>query len=128
MTIELRYLAGAVVLGLVHVLLLALLTVIQLGMVYGLSPRDEGRRLTGVPGRVERAFGNFMQTFPFFAAAVLAGQALGRHGWMTEWGAALYFWARLVYVPMYAFAVTGLRSLVFIISFAGIVFVLMGLA
>ena len=127
MTIELKYLLWAVVLGVVHVLTTGQLTVLQQGMAYGLSPRDERKSLTGVPGRVERAYGNFMQTFPLFAAVVLAAQVLDRHGWMTVWGAGLYFWARVAFVPLYAVGIPGPRTLAYVVSIVGIVLLLVGL-
>ena len=48
---------------------------------------------------------NFLETFPLFAAAVLIAALAGRHSWMTEWGAVLYFVARVAYLSLYAFGV-----------------------
>ena len=127
MTIELTMLAWSVVLGLVHVLATGQASNMQHGVKYGLGPRDEQKPLTGVAGRVSRSFANFMQTFPFFAAAVLMAHVAGRHGWLTVWGVQLYFWARLVYVPLYVAAVPVLRSVAFVIAIAGIVMVLAAL-
>ena len=127
MTIELSLLAWAIVLGLVHAVGTGQFTTLQHGLQYGLSPRDEKKPLTGVGARVERAFANYMQTFPFFAAAVLATQLAGRHGWLTVYGAQLYFWARLVYVPLYAFGIPIARTLAFLVSLVGIVMLLVAL-
>ena len=127
MTTELTMLAWSVVLGLVHAVLTGQLTTATFGLQYGLSPRDEKKELTGVPARVQRAFANYMQTFPFFAAAVLAAQAAGRHNGWTVWGAELFFWARLVYVPLYAAGIPVARTVAFVVATAGIVFVLIGL-
>ena len=127
MTTELTLLAWSVVLGLVHAVLTGQLTTATFGVKYGLSPRDEPKELTGVPARVQRAFANYMQTFPFFAAAVLAAQVAGRHNPSTLWGAELYFWARLVYVPLYAAGIPGVRTLAFVVATLGIVLVLIGL-
>ncbi len=127
MTIELTMLAWAVVLGLIHAVATGQFTTFQHGLAYGISPRDEKKPLTGVGARVERAFANYMQTFPFFAAAVLLAQAAGRHGWMTVVGAQLYFWARLIYVPLYAAGVPVVRTLAFLVSLAGIVLILVAL-
>jgi hypothetical protein len=44
---------------------------------------------------------------------------------LSEWGAGLYFSARLVYLPLYAFGVPLLRSLVSNTAFAGIVLLLL---
>lgn len=127
MTEELKLLAWAVALGLVHAVATGQLLVAQHGLKYGLSERDEKRPLTGIGGRVERAFTNYMQTFPFFVAAVLIAHVLGRHSWLTVAGAHLYFWARVAYVPLYAFGGTGVRTLAFVVSIVGIVMVLIGL-
>ena len=127
MTIELDLLAWAVVLGLVHAVGTGQFTTLQHGMRYGLGPRDEKKPLVGVGARVERAFANYMQTFPFFAAAVLVTHVAGRHSWLTVWGAQFYFWARLVYVPLYAFGIPVVRTLAFVVSVIGIVMLLVAL-
>ena len=127
MTIELTYLTWAIVLGIVHGVATGQLTVLQKGMAYGLSPRDEKQPLTGVPARIERAFTNYLQSFPFFAAAVLLAHALGRHNGLTVWGAALFFWARLAFVPLYAVGIHGPRTLAYVVSMVGIALLLIGL-
>jgi len=124
---ELTLLAWSVVLGLVHAVATGQFSVAQHGLRYGLSPRDEPRPLTGIGARVQRAFANYMQTFPFFAAAVLMAHAAGRHGWLTVVGAQLYFWARLAYVPLYAAGVVGLRTVAFVVAVVGIVLILIAL-
>ena len=127
MTTELTMLAWATVLGLVHAIATGQFTTAQHGLRYGLSPRDEKKEVTGIGGRVQRAFANYMQTFPFFAAAVLTAQATGRHGWLTVWGAQLYFWARLAYVPLYAAGIPVVRTLAFLVAMVGIVLILVAL-
>lgn len=127
MSTELTLLAWSVVLGLVHAVATGQFSVAQHGLRYGLSPRDEPRPLTGIGARVQRAFANYMQTFPFFAAAVLMAHAAGRHGWLTVVGAQLYFWARLAYVPLYAAGVVGLRTVAFVVAVVGIVLILIAL-
>ncbi len=127
MTVELSYLAWAVVLGLVHAVATGQVAAFQLGPAYAMGPRDEERKPSGVGARIVRAFANYMQTFPFFAAAVLAAHAAGRHGGLTTGGAALYFWARLVYVPLYAFGIPVLRTAAFLAAMVGIVLVLLAL-
>ena len=86
------------------------------------------RRFEGLAGRLERALTNFLETFPLFAAAVLMAQAIGVHNWMTEWGAQLYFWGRVLYLPLYAFGVVLVRSLVWNVATAGIILILLALA
>ena len=127
MTTEFTLLAWSVVLGLVHAVATGQFSVAQHGLRYGLSPRDEPRPLTGIGARVQRAFANYMQTFPFFAAAVLMAHAAGRHSWLTVTGAQLYFWARLVYVPLYAAGIPVVRTLAFLVAMVGIVLILVAL-
>ncbi len=127
MTTELTYLAWAVVLGLVHAIATGQFTTVQKGMGYALSARDEKKPLEGVGARVERAFANYMQTFPFFAAAVLAAHAAGRHSGLTTTGAAVYFWSRVLYVPLYATAVPVARTLAFLGGVVGICLILWAL-
>ena len=127
MTTELTLLAWSVVLGLLHAVATGQLAVAQFGLAYNMGPRDEQKTLTGVGGRVNRAFANYMQTFPVFVAAVLIAHAAGRHSALTVWGAHLYFWARLAYVPLYAAGIPAVRTGAFLVSMLGIVLILIAL-
>ena len=127
-TIELQMLAWAIALGLVQLLLDASLMTLQRGLKWNTSARDgEPAALTGVAARVHRAFRNFLETFPFFAAAVLAVVATGRTGVGTALGVQLYFWARVAYVPLYAAGIPYVRTLVWAVSFWGLIKVLAAL-
>ena len=68
-----------------------------------------------------------MKTFPLFVAAILVANVIDRHSWMTVWGAQLYFWGRVAYVPLYAFGVSLVRSIVWNVATVGIILVLLGL-
>jgi uncharacterized MAPEG superfamily protein len=74
---------------------------------------------------LERANRNFLETFPVFVAAVFLVHVLGRESVLSEWGAGLYFSARLVYLPLYAAGVPLLRSIVWNVAFVGIVLLLL---
>jgi len=113
MTIELTLLALSIGLGLVHIVAASHSASLQRGYRWAASARDEpSDPLLGIAGRLDRASTNFLETFPLFAAAVLACNALGRHNALTEWGAQLYFWGRVVYLPLYAAGIPLVRSLV----------------
>jgi uncharacterized MAPEG superfamily protein len=58
---------------------------------------------------------------------VLIVHATGRHDWMTVWGAQLYFWGRLAYLPLYAFGVFLLRSLTWNVATLGVILILLSL-
>ena len=121
MVIELKFLAWAVVLGFVQLLLADVLMTAQRGTKWNVGPRDgEPRPLSGMAARAERAFRNFLETFAFFAAAVLAVTLAGRANEQSALGVQLYFWARLVYVPLYLGGVPWVRSLVWLASMAGL--------
>jgi uncharacterized MAPEG superfamily protein len=101
---------------------------LQRGYRWAASARDrEVAPLTGVAGRLDRALRNFAETFPLFAALVLAAQAVGRHSGLTEFGAILYFIARLAYLPLYAFGVPLIRSLVWNVAALGMALLLVAL-
>ena len=121
MPIELKMLAWSVALGLVHVLLGAALVTRQRGLAWNVGARDATLPPpTGVAARVDRALRNFLETFPFFAAAALAVVVLDRGDAGTALGAQCYFWARLVYVPVYAAGIPYLRTLIWAVSIWGL--------
>jgi uncharacterized MAPEG superfamily protein len=111
----------SVVLGIVQIIAASHAASLQRGYRWTASPRDEKvEPLGGVAGRLESALRNFLETFPLFAAVVLAAQLTDKHDALTEWGARLYFWGRLVYVPLYAAGVPLIRSLVWNVATIGI--------
>src|SRR5258705_6943015 len=76
------------------------------------GPRDDARPVSGVAARLDRALRNFLETFPLFAAALIACAIAGKLGTLTLYGAGLYVIARAVYVPLYASGVAVVRTLV----------------
>jgi uncharacterized MAPEG superfamily protein len=128
MTIELATLSFSVILGFVHIVLSSHATSMQRGYRWTAGARDEPiAPLSGLAGRLERALRNYLETFPFFAAAVLMAHVMDRHGALTIWGTQLYFWARVAYLPLYAFGVLLVRSLVWNVAAIGIALVLAAL-
>ncbi len=125
MTPELHYLVWAVALLLVHVVIQAVMSVLGLGIGYALGPQDEGRAPKSlIAQRLERALMNFIETFPAFAALAIVIAVAGKSTEMTVLGASLYFWARVVYVPLYALGIPVARTLAWLVSFVGIVLML----
>lgn len=128
MTFEIKMLALSIVLGLVQIVLASHAASLQRGYRWTASARDEAvPGLTGVAGRLSRTLNNFIETFPLFAAAVLAAHLAGRHGWMTEWGAGLYFGGRAAYVVCYAAGIILVRSLIWNVATLGIILILLAL-
>ena len=125
MVIEIKWLAWSIVLGLVYVLVAASLATKQRGLKWNASNRDgEPGPLRGAAARAARANGNFLETFPFFAAAVLAVVLTKTNTPHTALGAELYFWARVAYLPIYIVGIPYVRTLVWVVSFWGLLQVL----
>ncbi|WP_219339764.1 MAPEG family protein [Luteimonas salinisoli] len=121
MPTEIQMLAWAVGLGIVQLFLADAAMTRQRGLKWNVGARDgQPPPLDGMAARLDRALRNFLETFPFFAAAVLALAATGRNDEATALAAQTYFWARVVYVPLYAFGVPYLRSLVWAVALWGI--------
>jgi uncharacterized MAPEG superfamily protein len=128
MTIELEMLALSVVLGFVHITVSAIATTAQYGRAWNVGARDaQMPPLNPVAGRLHRALQNFLETFPFFAAAVLMADAVNRHGPLAVWGTQLYFWARVIYLPLYVAGIPVVRTIVWTASAVGIAMILFAL-
>jgi uncharacterized MAPEG superfamily protein len=122
---EVTLLWASAALGLVHLLIAVLASVAARGMPWALGPRDEPAADMGkISARLERAYKNFLETFPLFAAAVLIEVSIGRQGGLGVLGAQLYFWGRVAYLPVYASGIPFARTAVWTIAFAGIVLVM----
>lgn len=129
MSMELSLLGWSTALGMFQLGLAATAARQQDGFRWAMGPRDTPPPpLTGIAGRLSRARVNFMETFPFFAAAILAVHAAGREGTLSLLGAEIYFWARLLYLPAYVTSVGMIRPIIWSVSFAGLLLVLLALA
>jgi len=112
MSVEMRLLNWTLALALAQLLIVIVLNLGKRGILWSVGPRDQAPDSMGLVGnRMERAFRNFLETIPLFAAAVLAVQATGGANAHTALGATLYFWARAARVPLYAPGLPWLRSL-----------------
>jgi len=128
MNTELTYLAATLVLAVVQILWADVARTGQYGLKWNTSARDgEMPPLKPMGARLFRAQANLFETLPLFIGAVLIAHVANREGALTHWGAILYFWARLIYLPLYAFGVPQIRSLVWLVSFAGLIMTLIAL-
>jgi len=127
-TTELTYLVATLVLALVQVLLPAAGRTLEFGIGWNAGARDQTPPSHNpVVGRLERAKTNLYETLPLFIGAVLIAHVTGAESALTLWGAALYFWARVAYIPLYALGVPYIRSLVWLVSLAGLILILVAL-
>ncbi len=128
MTVELTLLAWTLVLALVYIFAFDVVRTRQYGLKWNTSARDAAMPpLSPIADRLGRAQANLFETLPLFVAAVLIAHAAGIHSTRTVLGAQLYFWARVVYLPLYAFGVPQIRSLVWLVSLAGLLMIVFAL-
>jgi uncharacterized MAPEG superfamily protein len=128
MSVELGCLAWSVVLGLVHIIVAGNSRTKDLGAQWNMGARDgESGPLRPLTGRLLRAQSNFFETFPLFATAILLVAVTNSFSAYSYWGAILYLIARVIYLPLYAFGVPLIRSLVWLVSIAGLLMVLLPL-
>jgi uncharacterized MAPEG superfamily protein len=128
-SVEIQMLVWSILLGLAQLVIATTLATKDQGLAYNMSPRDEPPPMVSkIAARLGRAFKNFLETFGFFAAAVLAVTLSGKANGTSALGAQLYFFARLAYVPVYAAGIPVLRTLIWAASIAGLVMVLSALA
>lgn len=121
MSVELSVLAWGCILGVVQIFIAAQLARRQYGLDWALSSREATLPPPSpLVGRMKRAQANFLETFPIAAAAILVVEAGELNSSWTSAGAILWLAARLLYLPVYAIGITGLRSALFASSIAGI--------
>jgi len=124
MTHELTYLGWT--LALIQILLPAFLRTGETGLSYNAGPRDlPPPKPPGLlAGRLIRAQSNLLETLPLFIAAILIAHVAQLDNSRTYWGAMLYFWARVIYLPLYAFGIPYLRTAAWGVSLIGLIMVL----
>jgi uncharacterized MAPEG superfamily protein len=128
MPIELTLLGGTLILAIVNIFAAAQVKTRQYGTTWNMGARDEALPpISPLGGRLARAQANLFETLPLFAAALLGAVAAQRLGWKTELGAHLYFWARVVYLPLYAAGIPKVRTLVWMVSMAGLLLIIWAL-
>ena len=119
MPAELQLLGLAILLGVVQLFWAAAESQGQRGLKWAAGPRDEARAVTGRAARLQRAFANYLESFPFFAAAVLAVAIVDKASALSFWGAQAFVWARALYAPAYAFG-WAVRPLLWFVSIGGL--------
>ena len=122
---EIQLLGLSICLVVLQIVLAAQLGNREFGLKWAASPRDQPAPEPGILlGRVRRALANMLETFPLFAAAVLAVAVTHRFNQWSLVGAHIYLWSRVAYVGLYAAGVPVVRSLVWNVALLGIFMVL----
>lgn len=125
---EMTLLGWSVVLLLVQIVLQASASAMETGLPYALTPRDERREpRSAMTGRLDRGLRNLLETYPAFVALALAIEITGQAGGMGAIGAQIWFWARVLYVPVYALGIPVVRTILWTASVVGLVMMLIEL-
>lgn len=97
------------------------------GTLLAFGNRDNLPDAVGFAGRAERAARNTLENFVLFAAIALVAHAAGASSPKLAQGALVFFWARLVYIPVYYLGIPYLRTGVWAVSIVGLVMMLSAL-
>ena len=125
MTPMLQILAWTLVLAIVQIFLTAAAKTIQYGAKWNAGPRDaEIAPPTVIAGRLDRAQRNLFETLPLFIAVVLIAHVANVNASLTLLGSQLYLGSRVLYIPLYAFGVPGIRSLIWMVGLVGLLTIL----
>jgi uncharacterized MAPEG superfamily protein len=121
MTIELWVLVYAAFLGIIQLIAATASPLGQPGFLeWTKGNRDTPYIATGKAAILQRAFKNFMETFIFFGVAVVALAFAHKSSNLSIWGAHIYLFARILYVPIYLIAIPPLRTLTWFVAAVGI--------
>ena len=125
MAVELTILAWSCALLIIHIFAAAHLKTKQYGAKWNMGARDESLPpVDPVAGRLARAQGNFLETYPIAIVALLGVVIADRTNDLTALGGWLWLGARIVYLPLYGFGVPKVRTLTFMVSLIGLAMVL----
>jgi uncharacterized MAPEG superfamily protein len=89
------------------------------GVKVGLSNRDDLPEATPLGGRAERAARNSIEAIVLFVPLALVAHVSGRSD-AALFGAQLFFWARVAYLPIYWAGIPYLRSAVWMVGVVGL--------
>ena len=129
MTPEFIVLAFVLILAIVQIFWAASARTAERGLKWNAGARDEDVPPPGkLAGRLDRAQANLFETLPIFAIAVIMAHVTGKDGGpLTLWGTHLYLFGRLLYLPLYALGVPYVRTLAWLVAFAGMLMVIAAL-
>ena len=128
MTPEFIMLAFTLILAIVQIGWAGTVRTGELGLKWNAGARDGEASPPGkLAGRLIRAQANLFETLPLFAAAVIMAHIAGKDGQLTFVGTHLYFFGRLIYLPLYALGTPYVRTLAWLAAFAGLVMVIVAL-
>jgi len=121
MPVEIKVLAWAAVLLLVHIFTAIHFKTKQYGAEWNMGARDEALPpLNPIAGRLERARDNFLETLPIALIALLGVVVSDKASATTALGAWIWLGARTLYLFVYWAGIPKLRTLIYLASLVGL--------
>lgn len=121
MEIEIKVLAWAAVLLLVHIFVAVGAKTKQYGSEWNMGARDETMPpLNPIAGRLERARDNFLETLPIALIAFIGVVLAEKTSATTAMGAWIWLGARALYLVVYWAGIPKIRTLIYFVSLAGL--------
>ncbi len=117
MNTELRYLALVSVLTALSWIPYILNTIAVRGLLDAVGYPENPKPLAPWARRLKAAHYNSVENLAVFAALVLTAHAAGISNAAIASSATVYFWARLVHLAAYTFAIPWVRTLAFVVGF-----------
>ena len=97
------------------------------GMQLAAGNRDNLPPVTPLAGRADRTARNTLENFVLFTAIALVAHAAGVTDPSVAQGATLFFWSRVIYVPVYYAGIAWVRTVVWLAGIAGLVMMIIPL-
>jgi len=91
------------------------------GILLGVGNRDNLPAMTPLAGRADRTARNTLENFVLFAAIALVAHVAGIADPHVVEGATIFFWARVIYIPVYYLGIKWLRTVVWTAGTVGLV-------
>jgi uncharacterized MAPEG superfamily protein len=117
MTVELRYLALVALLTALTWVPYILNEIAVRGLMDAVGYPANPKPLAPWAQRMKAAHYNSVENLAVFAALVLTAHAAGITSTAIATSAMVYFWARVVHLAAYTFAVPWVRTLAFVVGF-----------
>ncbi len=92
-----------------------------------LGPRDQMRPLTVTGQRAARALTNMHEALPVFLGLALMNLIVAPEASLAVTGAWVFLIARIVYVPLFLGGVPAVRTLAWVVSWVGLILLLIPL-
>lgn len=124
---EVSYLILSVALFFVMVMIQAVASDKEHGLKHAASARDGTIDKTLFVQRAKRANQNMIEGLMMFVPLVLVAVQSEQTAGLSLIGAAMFFFGRLAYAPLYWFGVPWLRSIAWFVSIIGIILIFINL-